>query len=134
MFEFLSISYHFRYFSKSTENSVEEETEVRRNLEALFSTQVESAFESVLSMERSLVDVVDQKSASHPVLIFRDEANQLGVFGLIVELALQEGHPSPLYVSAESCDTLDVNQLVCQQGESLTACTQGEKGGRHFCD
>ena len=86
-------------------------------------------------MERDLVNVVDQKSASHPVLIFRDEANELGVFELIVELALQEGHPSPLYVSAESCDTLDVNQLVNQQGEVINDVIHpGEKGGWHLCD
>jgi hypothetical protein len=102
----------FRYFSKSEENSEEEETEVRRNLEALFSSEIETAFESVLTMERSLVSLVDDKSRSNPVLIFRDESSEMGVFELVLELALHEGYPSPLYLSAESCDTADVNQLV----------------------
>ena len=90
----------------------EEETEVRRNLEALFSSEIETAFESVLTMERSLVSLVDDKSRSNPVLIFRDESSEMGVFELVLELALHEGYPSPLYLSAESCDTVDVNQLV----------------------
>jgi hypothetical protein len=103
---------YFRYFSKSEENSEEEEIEVRRNLEALFSSEVETAFESVLNMERSLVSLVDDTSRSNPVLIFRDESSEMGVFELVLELALHEGYPSPLYISAESCDTADVNQLV----------------------
>ena len=103
---------NFRYFSKSEENSEEEEREVRRNLEALFSSEIETAFESVLTMERSLVSLVDDKSRSNPVLIFRDESSEMGVFELVLELALHEGYPSPLYLSAESCDTVDVNQLV----------------------
>ena len=103
---------NFRYFSKSEENLEEEETEVRRNLEALFSSEIETAFESVLTMERSLVSLVDDKSRSNPVLIFRDESSEMGVFELVLELALHEGYPSPLYLSAESCDTVDVNQLV----------------------
>jgi len=103
---------YLRYFSKSEENSEEEEIEVRRNLEALFSSEVETAFESVLNMERSLVSLVDDTSRSNPVLIFRDESSEMGVFELVLELALHEGYPSPLYISAESCDTADVNQLV----------------------
>ena len=48
---------HSRNFSKSAENPVEVETEVRHNFEAIFLTCVESAFESVLTLERGLVDV-----------------------------------------------------------------------------
>ena len=101
------------YFSKDSQNPPDEEMEVRRNLESLLEPdRVETAFGSVLAIERSLVGLVDEKSRSSPVVVFRDESNEVGGFVLILELALHQGHPSPLYLSADSCNTLDINQLV----------------------
>ena len=97
------------------DNPPEEVMEVRRNLECLLEPDhVESAFRSVLAVERSLIGLVDEKSRSNPVLMLRDEYNELGVFELVVELALRQGHPSPLYLSADSCNTVDLNQLVIE--------------------
>ena len=101
------------YFSTDSQNPPDEEMEVRRNLESLLEPdRVETAFGSVLAIERSLVGLVDEKSRSSPVVVFRDESNEVGGFELILELALHQGHPSPLYLSADSCNTLDINQLV----------------------
>jgi hypothetical protein len=81
------LNYLFRYFSKVVENPPDEETEVRRNLECLLEpSRVETAFESVLAIERSLIALVDEKSRSSPVVVFRDESNEIGVFELLVEL------------------------------------------------
>jgi hypothetical protein len=49
-------------------------------------SRVETAFESVLAIERSLIGLVDEKSRSSPVVVFRDESNEIGVFELLVEL------------------------------------------------
>jgi hypothetical protein len=80
---------------------------VRRNLEALIdSDRVETAFGSVLEIERSLVGLVDTKSRSSPVLVFRDESNEFGGFELIVELVTSFVGSNPRPSSAQGVNVL----------------------------
>ena len=91
------------YFSKDSQNPPDEEMEVRRNLESLLEPdRVETAFGSVLAIERSLVGLVDEKSRSSPVVVFRDESNEVGGFELILELSVIKNFMSDYHKGKKS--------------------------------
>jgi hypothetical protein len=104
---------NFRYYPPTKSEDSPEEAEIRRNFEAFESPElIATTFEPVLKMENELINQLEKVSQNNVVLVFRDDSNEIGVFELIIEQALHLGYPSPLYMSAESCEISALNQVV----------------------